>query len=186
MAKRPIHVKNWTAASCFMRAGISLKATQISPQPSLFLRRNSSMSSGGYSFVVTMVQSTESRKTTAPMVKAQTTTCGMACSAVGAVDTPHWPSHPGSSEAMTAPAPMKTLCMAKPTVRCSSGSRSATNARKGSMLTFTDASRIQSKPAAIHNTPECGMATRASEASMAPTRKYGRRRPSLFHVRSLM
>ena len=69
------------------------------------------------------------------------------------------------------PAPMNTLCMAKPTVRCSSGSRSATKARKGSMLTFTDASRIQRRPAAIHSTPECGMARRASEASMAPTRK---------------
>ena len=39
------------------------------------------------------------------------------------------------------------------------------------MLTFTDASRIQSRPAAIQSTPECGMASNASEARIAPVKK---------------
>ena len=39
------------------------------------------------------------------------------------------------------------------------------------------ASRIHSNPAAIHNTGERGMAMSASDARIAPARKYGRRRP---------
>ena len=41
--------------------------------------------------------------------------------------------------------------MAKPRVRCSGGSMSATKARNGSMLMLMEASRIQSSPAAIHS-----------------------------------
>ena len=58
---------------------------------------------------------------------------------------------------MTAPRPMNMLCMAKPEVRWPSGRMSATKARKGSMLTLMEASRIQSMPAAIHRAELLGM-----------------------------
>ncbi len=77
----------------------------------------------------------------------------------------------GRAEATTAPRPMKRLCMAKPRVRWSSGRRSATKARNGSMLTLMEASRIQSRPAAIQSTPELGMSRSAAELSRAPVRK---------------
>ncbi len=41
-------------------------------------------------------------------------------------------------------------------------------------------------PAATHRYGLFGMITSAAVASSAPTRKYGRRRPSLPQVRSLM
>ncbi len=77
----------------------------------------------------------------------------------------------GSDEAMTAPSPMKIDCMAKPRVRCSSGSRSATKARNGSMLMLMDASRIQSSPAAIQSADERGIKINARELRIAPARK---------------
>src|SRR5678815_4755343 len=40
-----------------------------------------------------------------------------------------------------------------------------------------DASMIHSIPAATHNTGEFGITMSASDARMAPARKYGRRRP---------
>src|SRR5262245_30320170 len=69
----------------------------------------------------------------------------------------------GIADAITAPSPMKRLCIAKPRVRCSDGSRSATKARNGSIEMLIDASRIQSRPAAIQSALEFGIAISASE-----------------------
>ena len=91
----------------------------------------------------------------------------------------------GSAEATIAPSPMKKLCIAKPLVRCSSGSISATNARNGSMLIFIDASNIQSIPAAIHREEEFGIIIRAKVESKAPVKKNGRLLPNFPQVLSL-
>ena len=87
---------------------------------------------------------------------------------------------------MTAPVPMKKLCMAKPLVRCSLGSISPTKARKGSILMLMEASSSQSISTAIHRAVELGIKKRATVASRAPTAKKGRRRPQRsLQVRSL-
>ena len=61
--------------------------------------------------------------------------------------------------------------MANPLVRCSSGRLSPTKARNGSIETLMEASKIQSIPAATHNTGELGMTNKANEAKIAPTKK---------------
>jgi hypothetical protein len=102
-----------------------------------------------------------------------------------APSTPKYRNTIGSVPANVAPSPMKKLCMTNPVVRCSSLSLSATNARNGSMLMLMHASSTHSSPAAIQSVDDVGMMKSARLARMAPTRKYGRRRPSLPHVRSL-
>src|ERR1041384_6451420 len=77
----------------------------------------------------------------------------------------------GSAEAITAPDPMKKLCIAKPRVRSDASRRSATNARNGSMEMLIEASRIQRSPAAIQRLLDIGIAMSAQELRMAPTRK---------------
>ena len=61
--------------------------------------------------------------------------------------------------------------MAKPLFLWSCGSMSPTKARKGSMLTLTEASRTHRRPAAIQRALEFGMARRARLAAIAPPRK---------------
>ena len=104
--------------------------------------------------------------------------------AVLAMPRPFVSSH-GKAEASTAPMPMKKLCIAKPVVRCSSGSRSPTKARNGSIVTLIEASMIHRVTAANHNAGDWGMASSAAVVTSAPNRKYGRRRPSRVQVRSL-
>ena len=72
---------------------------------------------------------------------------------------------------------MIRVCTTNPLERCCSGSLSATNARKGSMLMFMDASRIHKQPTATQSTGECGTKNNANELRTAPIRKKGRLRP---------
>ena len=68
-------------------------------------------------------------------------------------------------------APMKKVWTANPVVRCSSGSMSPMNARKGCIVTLIDPSINHNVPAAIHNAGELGIINKARDDSMAPTRK---------------
>ena len=83
----------------------------------------------------------------------------------------------GSSEAITAPQPMKKVCIAKPAVCWLVSSLSPTKARNGSIETLIAASIIHSTATAIHSAEELGIRNSAIEARMAPMKKNGRRRP---------
>ena len=61
--------------------------------------------------------------------------------------------------------------MEKPNVRCFTGSLSATNARKGSILIFIEESIIHSNPAAIQSVEEFGIKNKQKELSIAPIKK---------------
>ncbi len=170
-----------------MVTGISRTALTISPKSKCLavFKRSRSCAEGGYSLVVKTVNRTALIKATAPTVKDTRTNSGMALPL---------PAPPGGStrcnskgryEAATLPTPIKKLCMVNPRARCSSGSMSATKARNGSMLILMEASRIQRRPAAIHNAELNGMRTRAHELRIAPVRKKGRRLPKGPQVLSL-
>ena len=134
-------------------------------------RSNSSMSSGGHSDVVTTVQSTASRNTTAPTWNEYFTVSGIPLAVFPA--TPSLLSTNGSAFAKLAPRPMNSDCITKPAVRCEVFSLSATNARNGSIETLIDASSTHSRLAAIQSVVDVGMMNSAIDAKIAPTRKYG-------------
>jgi hypothetical protein len=72
MQKRPNQVQSCTGARSFIVRGIARMASTISrtipakPSPLAFMARKASVSSGGYSLVVKIVQSTAPRKATEP------------------------------------------------------------------------------------------------------------------------
>ena len=72
---------------------------------------------------------------------------------------------------MTAPVPMRKLCIAKPVVRWEDGRLSPTKARNGSIEMLIDASMIHNIPAATQSAGEFGIANSAMEARTAPSRK---------------
>jgi len=61
-------------------------------------------------------------------------------------------------EAMTAPSPMKSACMANAGALFARQEVGGRRQRKGSMLMLMEASITQSNPAAIHSADELGMA----------------------------
>jgi hypothetical protein len=85
----------------------------------------------------------------------------------------------GSSDAITAPQPMKKVCIAKPAVCCDGPSLSPTKARNGSIDTLMAPSSSHRTATAIHSAVEFGIRNRAMDASKAPMKKNGRRRPQV-------
>jgi len=100
--------------------------------------------------------------------------------------TPQLRNMRGSVLARVALIQLRTLCMMKPKVVWSASSLSDTNARNGSILMLILASSSHNKVAANQSAGDSGIRHSAVHARMAPMKKYGFRRPSLFHVRSLI
>src|SRR5690606_9209596 len=110
------------------------------------------------------------KNTNAPIAKATLTDIGTTPAGASLL-TPSWFTIQGKLLATQVPIPIIKVCITKPYERCSLGSLSATSARNGSMLMLIDASKTQSKPAAIHNAGECGTKNKASELKIAPIKK---------------
>ena len=115
------------------------------------------------------VQRTARKKTAAPSWKEYFTESGIPLSVLPV--TPIQLKRKGSALARLAPTPMKNDCITKPAVRWLGLSLSATKARKGSIEMLMEASRIQSRLAAIHSVLDVGMTKSAIEARTAPVRK---------------
>src|ERR1700740_975774 len=98
----------------------------------------------------------------------------------------------GSHEPITAPTPIRQVCIEKPSLCWLSGKLSATKARKGSIATLKEASIIINIPAPTTiggiiaaRTEEFGINNKARPDNNAPVKKNGRLRPSRVQVRSL-
>ena len=100
-----------------------------------------------------MVKRMEVNKTKAPIPNAYLTESGTTPGAAVLV-APSSVINQGRFEATQVPMPMIRVWITNPKERCDSGSLSATKARKGSIDTLMEASKIQSAPAAIQSAEE--------------------------------
>ena len=167
-------MKNCTTASCCIVCGISRTADEDlrgagrrgrgAPAAS---RSNAAMSSGGYSRRGHGPEHGEQeRRPRRPGTSTSPSAgCRWRCVPSDAERAEHAAA---AASASVAPSPMKKLCITKPAVRCSSDSLSATNARNGSIVMLIDASRIQSRPAAIQSVEDVGMKNSARLDRIAP------------------
>ena len=95
---------------------IGVGASLANALPLLFIRCHAAMSSGGCSLVVSTVQSTHRKKTSAPTWKEYFTVSGMPLAVLPV--TPNVRSRNGRALARLAPMPIMSDCMTKPAVRC--------------------------------------------------------------------
>ena len=159
MVKNANQEKNWTRPNCFITVGMLIirRKTSFIPLKKPFLlsfsRSKASKSSGGYSSVLRIVKRMEVNKTKAPIPNAYLTESGTTPGAA-VFEAPSSVISQGRLEATQVPMPMIRVWTTKPKERCDSGSLSATKARKGSIETLMEASKIQRAPAAIQSADE--------------------------------